>query len=122
MPQSLPNMMANSTLFRQQLGMQQRGFAGLEHSQSIGHFSSDIMAQSQHAQREQQFVPHDMLTARTLSAHLYPNSPSAFETAAQEDNTRFGEPATPLPHFGDDMGHDMGLMDGDMLEMLLKPE
>ena len=117
----MPNTAANSSLLRNQLGLQQLGFAGLEHSQSIGHFS-DLMAQTQHAEREQHFPQHNSLTARTLSAQLCPNSPSPFDIAAKEDATHFGEQATPLPHFGDDVGHDMGLMDGDMLEMLLKPE
>ena len=115
----MPNMPpANSSLMRHHLGLQQLGLTGLGHSQSMAHLSSDLLTQTLQAQREQQFEQHREAAARVASQQLRGSSPGPFELAARED-THFQEPAHPLPHFG---GEDMGLMDGDMLEMLLRPE
>lgn len=94
---------------------------GLSHSHSMATSPSDFLNQSLQGQRE---LYHHEAAARSMSAQLQSDSP--FELGSR-DGTHFGEQAAPLHAFGsDDIGHDMGtdmgLMDGDMLEMLLKPE
>ena len=123
MPYSMPNMMATPPVFRQPLGLQHPpGLSGLGHSQSVAHLSTNRLSQSLLAQREEQFLQHDSPVPTVLSAQLQSRSPSPFVLSSREGMTHFGEQAT-LPHFGgDEIGHDMGLMDNDMLDMLLKPE
>lgn len=124
MSHSLPNMMATPPVLRYPLGLQHPlGLSGLGHSQSQGHISSDLLSQAQHAQRGHHLLQHDT----PMPTELGSRSPSPFELSSREGMTHFGEQVTALPLFGgggDDMGHDMsmGLMDSDMLDMLLKPE
>lgn len=123
MSHSLPNMMATPPVLRYPLGLQHPlGLSALGHSQSQGHMSSDLMSQAQQAQRHH-LLQHDT----PMSTELRSRSPSPFELSSREGMTHFGKQVTALPLFGvggDDMGHDMsmGLMDSDMLDMLLKPE
>ena len=123
MPHSMPTVMANSIFRPQAPGLHQLGFPGLGHSQSMAHLSSDLLSQTLQAQRDQHFLQHDSPMLAALTAQLQAGSPSPLDLSSREGMTHFGEQATPMSHFGgDDMSHDMGLMDGDMLEMLLKPE
>ncbi len=107
MPGSLPNLANGSSM------------SHMGHSHSMASFPQDLLSHSLQAQRDSQYQ-HDVAT-RSMSAQLRSGSP--FELADRDASTHFGEQATPLHSFaGDDMNHDLGLMDGDMLEMLLKPE
>ena len=121
MQASLPNMAAGtSSLFRTHAGLSMTHL-GLGHSHSMASFQNfDSLGHSLRAQRDSHYQ-HD---ARSLSAQLCcSGSPGPFELSDREQMTHFGEQATPLqPLGGDEMGADIGLMDGDMLEMLLKPE
>lgn len=124
MPHSMPTVMPNSLFRPQTQGLHhQLGLPGLGHSQSMAHLSSDLLSQTLQAQRDQHFLQHDSPMLAALTAQLQSSSPSPLDLPSREGLTHFGEQATPLSHVGgDDMSHDMGLMDGDMLEMLLKPE
>ena len=79
------------------------------------------LGESLQAHREGQ-SQHDA-AAHNLSMQLCSGCPNPFDMSDKEQMTHFGEQATPLqPLGGDELSADMGLMDGDMLEMLLKPE
>ena len=95
------------------------GHHGLGTSHSMASFPQDLLSQTLQAQRDSQYQQE--VAARSLSAQLRTGSP--FELNDRDTSTHFGEHAMPLHSFGgEEMTHDMGLMDGDMLEMLLKPE
>lgn len=115
MSHSLPNMMGTPPVLRYPLGLQHPlGLSGLGHSQSQGHMSSDL---AQQGQRGHHLLQHDT----PMPTELRSRSPSPFELSSREAMTHFGEQVTALPLFGGG-GDDMGLMDSDMLDMLLKPE
>lgn len=131
MPHSMPNMMTTPPLLRHPLGLQHPlALSGLGHSQSMAHISSDLLNQTLQTQRDNHFcttpahlLQHDTIMPKDLSTQLQLRSPSPFELTAREGMSHFGEQGTVLSHFGGDgIGHDMGLMDTDMLDMLLKPE
>ncbi len=95
------------------------GHLGLGTSHSMASFPQDLLSHTLQAQRDSQYLQE--VAARTMSAQLPPASP--FELHDRDTSTHFGEQAMPLHSFGgEELTHDMGLMDGDMLEMLLKPE
>lgn len=124
MPHSMPTMMANSLFRPQTPGLHHHlGLPGMGHSQSMAHLSSDLLSHTLQAQRDQHFMQHDSPMLAALTAQLQASSPSPLELSSREGLTPFGEHAAPMGQYGgDDMSQDMGLMDGDMLEMLLKPE
>ncbi len=96
------------------------GHLGLGTSHSMASFPQDLLSHTLQAQRDRQQY-HQEAAARSMSAQLPAGSP--FELNDRDTSTHFGEQAMPLHSFGgEELTHDMGLMDGDMLEMLLKPE
>ena len=120
----MPNMMATPPVLRHPLGLQHPlALSGLGHSQSLSHtISSEQLSQT--LQTQLSAAQHHFSTMPTeWAAQLRSRSPSPFELISREGATHFGEQVTALPQFGaDGIGHDMGLMDSDMLDMLLKPE
>jgi len=95
------------------------GHLGLGTSHSMAAFPQDLLSHTLQAQRDSQYLQE--AAARSMSAQLPAGSP--FELNDRDTSTHFGEQAMPLHSFGgEELTHDMGLMDGDMLEMLLKPE
>ena len=124
----MPNMMTTPPMLRQPPGLQHPlALSGLGHSQSMAHISSDLLSQTLQTQRGNHFstipahlLQHDQTAPIELSAQLQFRSPSPFELSSKEEMGHFGEQGTVLG--GDGIGHDMGLMDTDMLDMLLKPE
>ena len=95
------------------------GHLGLGTSHSMASFPQDLLSHTLQAQRDSPYLQE--AAARSMSAQLPAGSP--FELNDRDTSTHFGEQAMPLHSFGgEELTHDMGLMDGDMLEMLLKPE
>ena len=95
------------------------GHLGLGTSHSMAAFPQDLLSHTLQTQRDSQYQQE--VAARSMSAQLPTGSP--FELNERDTSTHFGEQAMPLHSFGgEEMTNDMGLMDGDMLEMLLKPE
>ena len=95
------------------------GHHGLGTTHSMASFPQDLLSHTLQAQRDSQYQ-HEA-AARSMSVQLQSGSP--FELNDRDTSTHFGEQALPLHSFGgEEMTNDMGLMDGDMLEMLLKPE
>jgi hypothetical protein len=95
------------------------GHLGLGTSHNMAAFPQDMLSHTLQAQRDSQYQQE--VAARSMSAQLQTGSP--FELSDRDTPTHFGEQAMPLHSFGgEEMTNDMGLMDGDMLEMLLKPE
>ncbi|DBA77131.1 hypothetical protein WJX77_003017 [Trebouxia sp. C0004] len=118
MPGSLPNLAGASSMVRSHMGLNM-GHLGLGHSHSMAAFPEDILTHTQQAQRDSQYQQE--VAAKSMSAQL--RTGSLFELNERDTSTHFGEQAMPLHSFaGEEMTNDMGLMDGDMLEMLLKPE
>ena len=116
MPGSMPNLAASSSLYRSQMGL---GISHLGHSHSMTTFPQDLLSHSLLAQRDSQ-CQHEA-AARSMSGQL--RCGSLFELTEKDGSNHFGEQAIPLQTFGgEEMANDMSLMDGDMLEMLLKPE
>ena len=118
MPGSMPNLAASSSVFRSHMGL---GIShlGLGHSHSMTAFPQDLLSHSLLAQRDSQ--PQQEAAARSMSGQL--RCGSLFELNDKDVSTHFGEQAIPLHTYGgEEMANDMNLMDGDMLEMLLKPE
>ena len=94
------------------------GHLGLGTSHSMAAFPQDLLSHTLQAQRDSQYQQE--VAARSMSAQ---QTGSPFELNDRDTSTHFGEQAMPLHSFGgEEMTNDMGLMDGDMLEMLLKPE
>ena len=131
MPHSMPNMMTTPTMLRHPLGLQHPlALSSSGNSQSTALMSSDLLSQSLQTQRGSHpstipahLLQHESTTPMELSAQLHSRSPSPFDLTSREGMSHFGEQGTVLSHFGSDgIGHDMGLMDSDMLDMLLKPE
>lgn len=121
MPHSVPNMMAHRPVLRHPPGLQHPlALPDLGHSQSMAHIPSDQLSQTQRSAAQHHFIS---TMPTEWAAQLGSRSPSPFELTSKEGTTHFGEQVTALPHFGaDGISHDMGLMDSDMLDMLLKPE
>ena len=115
LPGSLPNLAASSSMFRSHTAVNMAPLAPLNHS--MGNFSHDLTHMLQ-AQRDNQYQQE--AAARSMSGQFRVESP--FGVTDRDANAHFEEHPTPLHVFGEEMTNDMGLMDGDMLEMLLKPE
>ncbi|KAL0025404.1 hypothetical protein WJX79_005257 [Trebouxia sp. C0005] len=118
MPGSLPNLAGASSMARSHMALNM-GHLGLGTSHSMAAFPQDMLSHTLQTQRDSQYQQE--VAARSMSAQLPTGSP--FELNERDTSTHFGEQAMPLHSFGgEEMTNDMGLMDGDMLEMLLKPE
>ena len=112
MPGSLPS------LARSHMGLNM-GHHGLGTSHSMASFPQDLLSHTLQSQRDSQYQQE--AAARSMSVQLQSGSP--FELNDRDTSTHFGEQAMPLHSFGaEEMTNDLGLLDSDTLEMLLKPE